>query len=158
MIYVINIPESVKPNKINKVFFISVKFESRSDGVLETEFTPFPILYAFEINNIDQRILAMTIKGVSNIDVLFLKNPPGKVAIRHVTTIKNIANKIVPNFEKDEIFPSILFTFSVLVKFSETPGRVNKTTKYTKPNIPIKALNNKEILKFFVIYCPGFIA
>ena len=126
MIYAINIPEIVKPNKTNKVFFISVKFESSNDGSLLTEFSPFPTLYAFEINNIDQRILAITINGVSNIDLSFLKKPPGNVAIRHVTTNINIANKMVPYLEKDEIFPSILFNFSVLVKFSETPGRVNK--------------------------------
>ena len=72
MIYAINIPEIVNPNKTNKVFFISVKFESSSDGSLLREFIPFPALYAFEINNIDQRILAITINGVSNIDLLFL--------------------------------------------------------------------------------------
>jgi hypothetical protein len=105
--YAIIIPERVNPNKAKRVFLIYVKLESiKLDGVLLLN--PVNILAT---NNIDQIIEITNNNTIIMIDdLVFLKKPPGYVAITVVIITRNKIKPIPPYLENDETFPKAFVT------------------------------------------------
>ena len=114
--YAIKIPEMVNPNNASIVFLIADNFEFINSLLVE----PAPGLEnIFKINTADHSMQIINNNDVT-IDevVLFVKNPPGYVAIMIVIAIKNKINNGVPYFEIAETFSKAFVLFFEYLKIS----------------------------------------